>query len=271
MGITASYYGNRRPDKGEKPLSSQVLTVDQMKDALPFGKKNPVDAMTGKHLFRLEKPEIVEPDLVPSVIIYLRSIEARNPAIGCPYVIGEIEGDVTSAKLMNGPVFSMGTLTDACPFVIALKSAKSAGQKIPAVASGVAPALVNVSDEAHMFADVLSGALVSAESGYARIIWKAGTSGEQWCLLALPATAGGSTLDDGTAAHQVLVWNNSTKVWESGTMTQVTYLTDWRLDKTNHKFQVKTRTAYVLEAGTESAWTDITDANGGTLDEGVIP
>ena len=84
----------------------------------------------------------------------------------------------------------------------------------------------------------------------------------------LPAAA---SLAAGTTTHQTLVWNNTTKVWEAATMTQVTYLTNWRLDKTNHKFQIKTRTAYVLEAGTESAWGDLPngDTDGGTLDPGV--
>ena len=47
---------------------------------------------------------------------------------------------------------------------------------------------------------------------------------------------------------------------------QVTFLTAWRLDKTGHYFQVKTRTGYVVDPGTESDWTNVTDANGGVLD-----
>lgn len=39
-------------------------------------------------------------------------------------------------------------------------------------------------------------------------------------------------------------------------------ITGWRLDKSGHKFQTKSG------AG---AWADVTDANGGTLDEGVVP
>ncbi len=52
---------------------------------------------------------------------------------------------------------------------------------------------------------------------------------------------------------------------------EVTVITSWRLDKENHKFQVKTRTVKVAEPGDESEWTDITDENGGELDEGALP
>lgn len=76
---------------------------------------------------------------------------------------------------------------------------------------------------------------------------------------------------DGTAPNQTLIWNNTTSAWEPTTLTQITALTAWRLDKTGHNFQVKTRTGYVLNPGTESAWTNITDANGGQLDEGAVP
>jgi hypothetical protein len=67
----------------------------------------------------------------------------------------------------------------------------------------------------------------------------------------------------------VLRWNNTSKAWEAVAATEITVVTAWRLDKTNHKFQVKTRTAKVLDPADESDWTDITDDNGGTLDAGV--
>jgi hypothetical protein len=205
MGINASYYGNRKPTAGQKPLSSQVLGVDQMKEALPFGKKNPVDAMTGKHLFRLEKPDPARLDNFPVARIYLRSTAEGYPAVGMPYAIGAIEGtDIDSSDLLTkvthycplttdkkepvlAPVFSIGTLTDGEPFVIAVANAPVAGCKTPAVAVGMAPALVNISDSSHEFAAIASGVLSSASTGYARIIWKAASSGQQWCLLAIPS------------------------------------------------------------------------------------
>ena len=48
-----------------------------------------------------------------------------------------------------------------------------------------------------------------------------------------------------------------------------TFVTAWRLDKTGHMFQVKTCAALLLAGGVESAWTDIADADGGLLDQGV--
>jgi hypothetical protein len=57
----------------------------------------------------------------------------------------------------------------------------------------------------------------------------------------------------------------------SPAMEEITVMTSWRLDKTNHKFQVKTRTVKVAEPSDESEWTDVTDANGGVLDEGALP
>jgi hypothetical protein len=206
MGINASYYGNRKPTSGQKPLSSQVLGIDPMKDALPFGRKNPVDAMTGKHLFRLEKPDPARLDNFPVARIYLRSTGDGVPAVGFPYAIGTIEGtDIDSSDLLTkvthycplttdkkepelAPVFSIGTLTDGAPFVIAVAHSPAAGYKIPAVAVGMAPALVNIGDSSHEFADIYGGVLASAATGYARIIWKAGTSGNQWCLLSLPSS-----------------------------------------------------------------------------------
>ena len=75
---------------------------------------------------------------------------------------------------------------------------------------------------------------------------------------------------DGTAEGQVLRWNATSEAWETAALTQITVITAWRLDKTNHRFQVKTRTAYVYAPGDESSWTNVIDANGGVLDEGVI-
>lgn len=69
------------------------------------------------------------------------------------------------------------------------------------------------------------------------------------------------------ATGDLLKWNGS--AWVNVAPTQVTVVTAWRLEKTNHVFQVKTRTGYVIAPGTESAWTNVTDADGGMLDVGV--
>jgi hypothetical protein len=167
-----------------------------------------------------------------------------------PFALGTcVTTPATDSQFQRLPAFNSAAVTEDQPFGIMIDPAYS-GSVGRGILCGLVPAQVTIADADDEYVHINSSlALESAETGYARIIWKAGTSGSQWCLLALPAAASGGTLDDGTAAHQVLVWNDSTKVWEAGTMTQVTYLTDWRLDKTNHKFQVKTRTAYVLSPG----------------------
>jgi hypothetical protein len=98
--------------------------------------------------------------------------------------------------------------------------------------AGMIPAQVTISSADHKFAAIDSSlALVSAASGYARILYAAGTSGSQWCLLSI---GGGGGV---TGA-----------------------LTDWRVNKTTHKFQVK------IDGGD---WQDVADdeTSGGTLDE----
>jgi hypothetical protein len=77
------------------------------------------------------------------------------------------------------------------------------------------------------------------------------------------------------AAGHVLKYDATSKTWKNVGVndigTQITVLTDWRLDKSGHKFQVKTRQVYDLSSAAESAWTDISDSAGGVLDEGVTP
>ena len=87
------------------------------------------------------------------------------------------------------PVFDVADPTEGGPFAIMLQPA-AAGALGRALLMGVAPAQVSITAEADEFASIDDeGALVSGSDGYARILWKAGTSGDQWCLLALPAAA----------------------------------------------------------------------------------
>lgn len=171
-----------------------------------------------------------------------------------------INTPATDGSFLRLPMFNAKAVTEDDPFGIALDPIPANGVGRGIVA-GLVPAQVTIADTAHLFVKVNSSlALESAASGYARIIWKAGTSGSQWCLLALPAAASGSTLADGTSDGQILAWNNTSKAWEARAKCVI----DFRLDKTNHKFQLKYSDA-------PTTWVDVTDANGGTLDEGVIP
>lgn len=174
-----------------------------------------------------------------------------------PFALGTcVTTPGTDSQFQNLPAFNSAAVTEGQPFGVMLDPAATGGAG-RGVLCGLVPAQVTISDAGHLFAKINSSlALESATSGYARIIWKAGTSGSQWCLLALPASAGGPA--DGTAAGQVLIWNNTTKVWEAGGPVVVNF----RLDNTNHKFQLQFSDA-------PTTWVDVSDANGGTLDQGV--
>ena len=78
-----------------------------------------------------------------------------------------------------------------------------------------------------------------------------------------------STLPDGTADGQLMQWNATSEEWELVETSTITVMTGWRLNKSTHRFQVKTTEIEVVTSGTQSAWTDISDADGGILDEGT--
>ena len=87
------------------------------------------------------------------------------------------------------------------PYAVLLEPV-DAGKIGHALLLGVTPALVSILDPEHKFAELVSGsatgALQSAENGVARILWKAGDSGNQWCMLQLggAGSGGGGTQDD---------------------------------------------------------------------------
>lgn len=102
--------------------------------------------------------------------------------------------------------------------------------------------------------EAIGGGINLAPGAAGQIIY---SNGSAWVVSAVGTLAVGDHL----------VWDGSKYV--KATPTQVTMVTAWHLDKTNHKYQVKTRTGYVFSPGAESAWTDISDADGGILDIGV--
>lgn len=72
---------------------------------------------------------------------------------------------------------------------------------------GVTPAKVTILDDGHGYAvptaGSSTGALESAESGVARILWKAPGTGEQWCLLQLGGAGSGGGGGDRTCMCRV--------------------------------------------------------------------
>ena len=78
-------------------------------------------------------------------------------------------------------------------FVILVEPLR-AGQIGRALAVGVSPVMVSLTDPAHKFADVADGNpghLISSESGAAAILWGSGMPGLGWMLVRLPAGGGG--------------------------------------------------------------------------------
>lgn len=95
-----------------------------------------------------------------------------------------------SKFVYNTPTLNANKVTtsnEKSAFAICAEPANS-GKLTKAVLTGIIPAKVTINDATHEFAKPTpggAGTLESCETGTARIIWKAGVSGEQWCILQL--------------------------------------------------------------------------------------
>ena len=96
------------------------------------------------------------------------------------------------------PVFIGQKMTDereGKPYAILLQPI-AAGEIGRAMVFGIVPAKVTINDADDQYAvptpNSSSGALQSDTTGVARIVWKAGGTGSQWCLLQLGGAGGGS-------------------------------------------------------------------------------
>ena len=115
------------------------------------------------------------------------------------------------------PTFIGGTVTAADkPFAILLEPANY-GDLVRALISGVTPAKITMRSAGHQYAQPVvgsaTGALESCEIGSARILWRGGDSGEQWCILQL-----GLVVPDVSVKGPVAVTlegGTSIKVWDS--------------------------------------------------------
>jgi len=135
------------------------------------------------------------------------------------------------------PVFIGQKMTDereGNPYAILLEPI-AAGQIGRAMVFGIVPAKVTISDADDQYAvptpSSSAGALQSDSTGVARIVWKAGGTGSQWCLLQLGGAGGGSGGDKAymcqvnggsqSAGYSVTVYPNGrqdTKTKSSGTL-----------------------------------------------------
>ena len=111
-----------------------------------------------------------------------------------------------------------------------------------AMVLGIVPAQVSVQDADDPCAEPTpgsaTGALRSSATGVARILWKEGGSGTQWCLLQLGGAGGGSggekacmckvTGRASTEGYSVTVYPNGRS--DKGTESAVLYLPDLALD-----------------------------------------
>ena len=142
------------------------------------------------------------------------------------------------------PVFEGAAMTaqrEGMPFAVLLEPVE-AGSVGRGMVLGVTPAKVRIASADDEYAVPKSGSstgeLESSSTGVARILWKAGTSGEQWTLLQLGGAGGGAAdsallcrVDGGSAAggYSVSVYPNG--VGDSTDMRSATlYLADVALD-----------------------------------------
>ena len=143
------------------------------------------------------------------------------------------------------PVFEGLKMTadrEGKPYAVLLEPIE-AGAIGRAMVLGVTPAkvVINASDEDYAVpkADSSTGALESSATGTARILWKAGGSGEQWCVLQLGG-AGAGQVDDkalmckvqsgtATAGYRVTVYPNG-RSDEGTTESALLFLPDVALD-----------------------------------------
>ena len=142
------------------------------------------------------------------------------------------------------PVFEGLKMTaerEGKPYAILLEPI-AAGEIGRAMVLGVTPAKVTIKasddDYAVPKAGSAKGELESSSTGTARILWKAGGSGEQWCVLQLGGAGAGKGDDkvlmckvtggSATAGYQVTVYPNGRS--EQGTESAILFLPDVALD-----------------------------------------
>jgi len=144
-------------------------------------------------------------------------------------------------------------------FVIALEPIPAGGIGF-ALASGVCQVKVNVTDEAHTYADVEDGSrarLASADQGTARFLWKEAGTGEKWAVVRLGAL--------NIAAG---FWARLTGHAEADSPAQNRWTYSWaEVEKTTAGYGGWT-TKSGGRSGTNNAFNSIEDMNDGTALEG---
>jgi hypothetical protein len=238
MPIGISYYGSKKPAQGTKPLRTFTLPNTMPKELNPFGKDNPIDWMTGKNLVQFKKDS---DNVLPSGGVAGQALVKKSAA----------DADAGwSPRFFLSPE---GVLTVTRPGTVANPAEDPEDPEALSfvVFQDGGDVKVKVTDADGVTVEHIIGS-VPAGGTTGQVLSKKSDADRdaEWADV--------STVPDGTTEGQVLRWNNTTKAWEAG----VKYVVDWRLDKTNHKFQCK-------YSDDPTTWVDISDANGGILDAGV--
>ena len=117
----------------------------------------------------------------------------RFAALSVAHGIG-VAPDKNVLAFQNEPAVLFGRIWSGDGAWVVLQEPIPAGRIGRAMLFGVTPAQVDVADDGHEFAepivDNVAGAIRSAASGTARILWKKGGTGLQWCLLHVGAGSG---------------------------------------------------------------------------------
>lgn len=133
-------------------------------------------------------------------VVFVKNMESATYARFSALVLADIviKPNVNEPEFRDKiPVFTGRKMTEALeesPYAILLEPVAT-GKIGRALLLGIVPAKVNITDPEHKFAvptpNSGSGAMQSEESGVARILWKAGSSGTQWCMLQLGGAGSG--------------------------------------------------------------------------------
>ena len=117
----------------------------------------------------------------------------RFAALSVAHGIG-VTPEKNVLAFQNEPAVLFGRIWSGDGAWVVLQEPVPSGKIGRAMLFGVTPAQVDVADDEHEFAepivDNVAGAIRSAASGTARILWKKGGTGLQWCLLHVGAGSG---------------------------------------------------------------------------------
>ena len=177
--------------KAGDPFSFSATTYNEISDVVNFVNATRRNTTEGPDFLKLQNG-----------MIQIKNATANTIPEFCALTISDvvINPKTNENDFKYGPILVSGVMTTAQnanqSFCI-LRDQIEKDKIGRAILTGITPAQVTIKDASHQFAkptpDSATGALESCEAGTARIVYKAGNSGLQWCILQLGAGgAGGS-------------------------------------------------------------------------------